>query len=208
MRVPPSPLGPLRKAFLLAGRARRLPRKFLARIEGESILEREIRVLRSCGLDVAVVSIGPIPLPDIEVIADPYDSGPLGGLAVARERTEEPFFLFGADMPFLEPIAIETLRSRFDGRTLVPVMQSGHWAVLHAIYARIEPRRVAAALRRGEGLTDLVAAMAREDDVRFLPAGVISERSMEDIDTPEELAGARASDPPSRPPPHLAERGT
>lgn len=208
MKVPPSPLEPPRKAFLLAGRARRLPGKFLARIEGESILEREARVLRSCGLDVAVVSVGPIPLPDIEVIADPYDAGPLGGLAVARERTEEPFFLFGADMPFLEPNAIETLRSCFDGRTLVPVMQSGHWAVLHAIYASIDPRRVAAALRRGEGLTDLVAALARENHVRFLPAGVIAERSMEDIDTPEDLAGARAADPRSRPPPRGTERGT
>ena len=187
------------QAYLLAGRATRLRGKFLRPINGEPLVAREIRVLRSCGLEVSVVSVRPLDLPGVRVLTDWRDAGPLGGLAIILEETDAPFFLFGADMPFLDPTAIETMRSRFDGRTLVPRSASGHLAVLHAIYSGVTQDHVRAILKGDGGLVDLVRDLARTGRVRFLPPGTVPERSFFDVDTPEDLA--RAQEPGRASPP-------
>ncbi len=187
------------RAFLLAGRATRLPGKFLLPIDGEPLVYREVRVLRSCGLETAVVSVVPLDLPDVPVLLDHRDAGPLGGLAVVLEVTDAPFFLFGADMPFLDPAAIETMRASYDGRTLVPQSSSGHLAVLHAIYSGVSIDEVGPILARGGGLVDLVRKLARRGRALFLPPGAVSEQVLRDIDTPEDLA--RTEDSYRRSPP-------
>lgn len=184
------------RAFLLAGRATRLPGKFLLPIDGEPLVYREVRVLRSCGLETVVVSVGPLDLPDVPVLLDHRDAGPLGGLAAVLEVTDKPFFLFGADMPFLDPAAIETMRACYDGRTLVPRSSSGHLAVLHAIYSGVSIGEVDPILARGGGLVDLVRNLARRGRARLLAPGAVSEQVLRDIDTPEDLA--RTEDPALR----------
>ena len=181
---------PIRRAYVLAGRATRLPGKFLRRIDGEPLINRELRTLGACELDTTVVSVGPLDLPGVAVVTDRLDAGPLGGLATVLELTDEPFFLFGADMPFLDPSAIATMRSCFDGRSLVPRSVSGHLAVLHAIYWGVTRDEVGEVLGRAGGLVDLVHALSVNGRVRFLPPGTLPERSFSDIDTPEDLAGA------------------
>lgn len=185
------------RAYLLAGRATRLPGKFLRSIDGEPLIARAIRVLRSCGLEVAVVSVGPLDLPGVHVLHDRYDAGPLGGCAAILEETDAPFFLFGADMPFLDPMAIEGMRTRYDGRTVVPRSNSGHLAVLHAIYSGVTMREIRPILARGSGLVDLVRTLARRGAVRILPPGAVPEAALRDIDTPEDLARAQRSRPPN-----------
>ena len=194
---PPPPA--VRQAYLLAGRATRLPGKFLRAIDGEPVFVREIRTLRACGLEATVVSVRPLDLPGVAVLADRLDAGPLGGLATVLEVTDEPFFLFGADMPFLDPSAIATMRSHFDGRTLVPRSASGHWAVLHAIYSGVTRDQVRAILARAGGLADLVRDLSRAARVQFLPPGTVPERSFADIDTPQDLARAQGHVRPSFP---------
>ncbi len=145
-----------------------------------------MRLLAEAGLEVTVVSVLPRELGRVPVVTDPFDAGPLGGLEVALSRTDEPFFLFGGDMPFLDLAGIRTMREEFDGRTLVPVGPGDKWEVLHAIYAGVNPRRVEALRREGRGLKDLVAELDRAGGVRFLPAGTIEPRSFRDVDTAEE----------------------
>ncbi len=185
MTRPGPTLAPVRHAFVLLGRATRLPGKFHLVVDGEPIVRREVRLLTDAGLEVTVVSVLPCDLGGVRVVTDPFDAGPLGGLEVARSRTDAPFFLFGGDMPFLDVAGIRTMRGEFDGRTIVPVGPDGEWEVLHAIYAGVDSRRVGALRREGRGLKDLVAELDRAGGVRFLPAGTIEPRSFRDVDTVE-----------------------
>ncbi len=184
------PAGPpaIDLGFLLVGRATRLPGKFFLPVDGEPILRRAERALRSAGFSVTVVSVGPLDLPGVPVVRDRYGAGPLGGLATVLETGAERFFLAGGDMPHLDPASLRTLREEFDGRTLVPTRQDGTWEVLHAIYSGVDPRAVRNLLAAGGGLRDLVLAESREGRVRFLPPGRLSEASFTDLDTPEDYA--------------------
>jgi molybdopterin-guanine dinucleotide biosynthesis protein A len=188
----------VRRAFLLVGRATRLPGKFHLPVDGEPVLAREHRILSSLGLRVAAVSVAPLHIPGLVEIADRFDRGPLGGLATALSVTEDPFFLFGADMPYLSPEGVERMRARFDGRTLVPWGPSGRWEVLHAIYAGVPRTLVEQWTMEGRGLRDLVAELDRTGQVQFLPAGEIDPRSFTDLDTPEDYARVRPATEPGK----------
>jgi molybdopterin-guanine dinucleotide biosynthesis protein A len=190
--MPGADVPSVRRAFLLVGHATRLPGKFLLPVEGEPILGRAARVLRAVDLDVTAVSVAPIELPGLPVLSDPYDGGPLGGLATILGATQEPFFLFGGDMPFLDPRSIGRMRREFDGRSVVPMNSAGEWEVLHAIYARLELARVTALLRRGAGVRDLVKELAAAGNVRFLPPGTVNPSSFTDLDTPEDYVRIRS----------------
>jgi len=196
--VSASPPAAVRQAFLLVGRSTRLPEKFRLLVHGEPVLAREQRILAGLGLEVTVVSVAPVNLTGLPEIMDRFDRGPLGGLATALAATEEPFFLFGGDMPYLDAGSVDRMRSHFDGRTLVPVGPTGHWEVLHSIYAGIPHDLAERRTGEGRGLRDLVAELDLAGKVRFLPAGVVDPRSFTDLDTPEDYA--RIIGPPSREP--------
>ncbi len=194
--------GPIQEAYLLAGRALRLPGKFLLPVGGVPMIDRAVGVLRSLGLEVAVVSADPsLSFRNVMVIPDRYDRGPLGGLATVRDRSDAPILLFGADMPFLDAPSIERLCSHFTGRTLVPVDRAGHWQVLHAVYANVPGPSIDRVLREGGGLVDIVRKELDRGAASLLPAGTLDEGSFVDIDTPEAYARWREGVPaPDREP--------
>lgn len=188
MRIGRTRIAPPAEAFVLLGRATRLPGKFLLPTGGEPIVRRAARVLSEVGLKVTLVSVTPRPLEGLKVVRDPYDAGPLGGLATARSLTGGPFFLVGGDMPFLSAAAFRRMRREFDGRSLVPVGPGGAWEVLHAVYANLDLDRVLELVRERRGIRDLVDELDRKDKVRFLAPGTIDARSFLDVDTPEQYA--------------------
>lgn len=180
-----SPRAPrVRRAFVLVGRATRLPGKFFLPLGGEPILGRELRILGSTGRRTIVVSVEPLELPGVEVIVDPRDAGPLGALATILENADPPFFLFGGDMPLVDPRALAVMDRRYRGRSVVPVGPSGRWEVLHAIYAGIPRARIDRWLGAGGGLQDLVQDLDRAGEVDPMPPGEIDVRSFADVDTP------------------------
>ena len=176
------------QAYLLAGRGTRFPGKFRLSVDGETVVGREVRLLRSLGLAVTVVSVLPLELPGVRVVRDPFDRGPLGGLATALAETVAPFFLFGADMPFLDRDSLSAMRARYRGPALVPIDRSGHWQVLHAIYSGRERAVVEELLSKGVGLRGLVEVLQRTGSVELWGPGTVAERSFADIDTPADLA--------------------
>ena len=186
--------GPVRDAFVLIGHAHRLPGKFQLPYEGEPILQREIRILRSAGLRIQLVSVVEIVVSGVRTLRDARDAGPLGGLATVLETTDRPFFLFGGDMPLLDPEGIQHMRRRFRGRPIVPVGAHGAWEVLHAIYAGVNRPQVEQLIAQRGGLKDLVDEMDRTGQVDWMPLGEINARSFVDIDTPEAYARLVAPD--------------
>lgn len=131
--------------FVLAGGAsRRMGRaKASLQLDGESMLERQIRVLRSVARRVAVVGGQPGYLDEFDVSCVPdaiTGRGPLGGIytALLESRTEFSLVL-GCDLPFVNRnlLACLMLRAKADGSDVtVPCSPDGRLQPLCAVYRR------------------------------------------------------------------------
>jgi molybdopterin-guanine dinucleotide biosynthesis protein A len=151
--------------FVLAGGASsRMGRpKALLVLNGETMLERQLRLLRCVSGKVSVAgwpggmsitylpaSVRRVPL----LLDEPGDRGPLGGIysALKRSRTEYNLFL-GCDMPFvtaefLEYLCRAALRTRAD--VTVPKSVDRRLNPVCAVYRRRALREMHASLELGE----------------------------------------------------------
>jgi molybdenum cofactor guanylyltransferase len=166
--------------------------KALLEIEGETLLERTVRVFRTLFDEVVVV--GPnraITDLDATVVPDEHPGfGPLAGLITGLSSiSSDRAFVTGCDMPHLSADAIKYLLTieRSGAEAIVPVI-SGIVQPLHAVYARRVLPKLRAELAQGG--RSLISALRR------LHVGWISDesfpepnsalRSFTSIDTPEE----------------------
>jgi molybdopterin-guanine dinucleotide biosynthesis protein A len=155
---------PIAAAILAGGLARRMDgaNKADLRIDGERIVERQLRLLRVVADLVFIVSnrsedfsgLG------VEVISDAIEgAGPLGGiytalLASCRERT----LIVGCDLPFLTLPLLERLAEPSDAELVIPRSPRGY-EPLCATWAR----QCAGVLRRRIDAGTLKAALAVEE---------------------------------------------
>jgi molybdopterin-guanine dinucleotide biosynthesis protein A len=126
-------------------------------LDGESMLERQIRVLRSVARRVAIVG-GPPGCPDgfdVPCLADSIAGrGPLAGIytALLESRTEYNLVL-GCDLPFVNRslLAWLVLRSMAEGSDVtVPRSRDGRLQTLCAVYRRRALYAVRTRLALGE----------------------------------------------------------
>lgn len=105
-------------AILAGGRARRFGGRDKARlvVDGRTIIERQIQVLRAITSDVFVVGHGPDRFADLglPVVADRISgAGTLGGILTALESTSAArVIVLACDMPFLVPDLLRALVGR------------------------------------------------------------------------------------------------
>jgi molybdopterin-guanine dinucleotide biosynthesis protein A len=128
-------------AILAGGQSRRMGRdKAALLIQGEPLLRRTARLLRTITPDVAI--IGPTEraalAPDVPVIPDRWpNQGPLGGIATALQALAgEVVLVVGCDMPFLNPALLSAMISLAPGYDAVVVRTDGRAHPLHAVYQR------------------------------------------------------------------------
>ena len=100
---------PVAAAILTGGLSRRFGRpKALLQCDGQTLIERTVRMARSLVPDVMLVGHAPFDLPSslrsIPTIPDrPPGIGPLGGLSAALfARTDAGILLIACDMPYLQ----------------------------------------------------------------------------------------------------------
>jgi molybdopterin-guanine dinucleotide biosynthesis protein A len=132
-------------------------RKETLRIDGESMLERQVRLLRSVARRVAVIGPAGGDLPDSNVpfITDAVAGrGPLGGIytALLESRTEYNLIL-GCDLPFVTRrlLAWLALRAVADGSdATVPCSRDGRRQPLCAVYRRRALYAIRTRLELGE----------------------------------------------------------
>ncbi len=130
-------------AILAGGKSTRFDgqNKALIKVSGETILERNIQILRSLFDEIHIISnkteefehIG------IPVFADDIDNiGPLGGIYTALLHSNcEAVFVFSCDMPFLSEDMIKNIIAHFTknrSQILIPQIHN-KIEPLHAIYA-------------------------------------------------------------------------
>jgi molybdopterin-guanine dinucleotide biosynthesis protein A len=147
--------------FVLAGgESRRMAKpKPLLELGGETMLERQLRLLRGVCRSVAVVGLPlDLPAPGVPAWADEQlGRGPLGGIytGLRRSRTEYNLFL-GCDLPFMEArflyfLAGLAVRERAD--VTVPQAGDGRLQPLVAIYRRRALGAIRARFEAGENKT-------------------------------------------------------
>lgn len=147
--------------FVLAGGAssRMGTRKEHLIIQGETLMERQLRLLRRVCRTVAIIgsSMGPIRV-DAPVIEDLIPScGPLGGLYTALCFTRTEFnLILGCDLPrlnsrFLEFLCHQAALSR--SALTVPMSGRRKFEPLCAVYRRDLRRMIGSRLREGKNKT-------------------------------------------------------
>jgi molybdopterin-guanine dinucleotide biosynthesis protein A len=156
--------------FVLAGGAsRRMGRpKSSLQLGGESMLERQIRVLRSVARRVTVVGGQPGYLHELDVPCVPdavTARGPLGGIytALLQSRTEFSLIL-GCDLPFVNRnlLACLMLRAKAEGSDVtVPRSPDGRLQPLCAVYRRRALYAVRTRLAQGQNKLSSFFPMVR-----------------------------------------------
>jgi len=137
-------------AILAGGQARRFGgmNKAFLKVDGQTIINRMLAVLRPHFSEIIVVTDTPAPFnhfPFITLTSDVFpDSGPLGGVHAALAATvSDALFVAACDLPLLDGAVIEQALSRFQKRPCDILIPRHHGRIepLHAVYRRrILPR--------------------------------------------------------------------
>ncbi|MFB3920309.1 MAG: molybdenum cofactor guanylyltransferase [Terriglobia bacterium] len=187
--------------FVLAGgESRRMGRaKADLVLGGETMLARQIRLLRNVCSSVAIVGLGK-KTPGIEVPLWPDElpgRGPAGGIftALLHARTESSFIV-GCDLPFLNPRFVRFLIHRVWGDAadaIVPESHDGRIQPVCAIYRRHSLDVVRASLAAELNKTqDLVHRLrARVVPWREISRAGFPPRVLANMNTPEDYEMAK-----------------
>jgi molybdopterin-guanine dinucleotide biosynthesis protein A len=184
-------------AILAGGQSRRMGSdKAALLLQGEPLLLRTVRLLRTITPDIAI--IGPPEraalAPDVPILPDRWpQQGPLGGIATAlRALTGEAVLVVGCDMPFLNSALLRSLISLAPAYDAVAVRTDGEAHPLHAVYQRrclpaLESQLLAGDLKVQRFLSQLAVRFVEGEELeRFDPQHL----STFNANTPEEWAQA------------------
>jgi molybdopterin-guanine dinucleotide biosynthesis protein A len=161
----PDAAAPIAAAILAGGHARRMQgaNKAHLRIDGERIVERQLRLLRDVADPVFIVSNRQQDFSDlgVEVVPDAIaDAGPLGGIYTAlRHSPHARTLIVGCDLPFLSLPLLERLTAPSTADLVIPRSGRGYeplcatWAAGCA--ALLEQRIAAGALKAAGAIEDL-----------------------------------------------------
>jgi molybdenum cofactor guanylyltransferase len=168
--------------------------KAFLRVNGETVFERTLGLLRRCFAEVVVVSNAPEKYADfaVEVIADELRGyGPLGGLHAALGRISLPYaFVTACDMPFLHVEPIRYLATRLRDQDAIVPWWEGDIEPLHALYAaRLRPHIAEAVAHGARAIRDLLPALA----VEYVPQAAMEHvagaaEAFRNVNTPEDAA--------------------
>lgn len=110
----------LRGIVLAGGQSKRFGKnKALAEMNGETLLEKSLSLLKSLHLDVAVITSSSLSYDFLEcpVITDRFpDKGPLGGLYTAFEEFSSTVLVMTCDMPMLTKHALKSLIQAYQNK--------------------------------------------------------------------------------------------
>lgn len=163
-------------------------------VNGQTIFERTLRLLRRCFPQVVVVSNHPEKYTDfdVQVTEDEFPgSGPLAGIHAGLRLIQVPYaFVVACDMPFLRAEAVAYLVERIGTSDAVIPRWEGDIEPLHAVYATALRDRMDEALKAGtRAIRDFLPGIC----VDYVPETVMrrisgAEESFRNVNTPEEAA--------------------
>jgi len=182
---------------LAGGKSRRFGRdKSVECFQGERLIERQVRTLRSLFAEVMIVTNTPELYLDLDVtiVQDIIPGlGPLGGIYTGLLFAQGgSIFVTAVDMPFLQPGVIRRMMELFPGHDVVVPRLGDYLEPLHGMYS---PRCLAPVKRMLDRdelqvvrfFPSVKMAYLDEEEIRRLdPEGL----SFFNINTPEDMAKA------------------
>jgi molybdopterin-guanine dinucleotide biosynthesis protein A len=173
--------------------------KPLLTLAGETVLERQVRLLRSICRSVAVIGLSDgLPSIDVPLIPDVIRGrGPLGGIFTGLLRTRTEFNLFlGCDLPFVTARFLDFLARRAlqcGAIATAPEMPTGGVQPLCAVYRRAALPRVRANLEAGQDKAQALVRRLRSAVIpwREIARAGYSPRIFANINTPEDYEAAK-----------------
>jgi molybdopterin-guanine dinucleotide biosynthesis protein A len=192
---------PVTGVVLAGGRSSRMGGrdKAFAAVDGEPIAVRTIRLFHGLFPQVIVATnrADRYRALDVETVSDVFPGcGPLAGIHAAMRAARHPHvFVAACDMPGLDADVIRFLLARIGDADAVVPRWDHDVEPLHAVYAVRLVDRIEDALRAGryairELLPGVRVDYVAEDDLRRIRG---TERSMLNVNTPEELAAVGGS---------------
>ncbi len=161
-------------------------------VDGQTVFQRTLRLLRRCFPQVVVVSNRPEKYAafDVQVTTDEFPGqGPLAGIHAGLRVVRSPYaFVVACDMPFLRPEAIAFLVRRIGRHEAVVPCWDGDIEPLHAVYAASLRDRMGLSLRRGaHAIREFLPGVR----VEYVPEAIMrlvrgAEESFRNVNTPEE----------------------
>lgn len=188
--------------FILAGGSSRrmgLPKPAL-RIDGESMLERQIRRLQSLARRVVVIGGPPAYLDNfnVPVIPDAVTGrGPLAGIYTALLETRTDLNLvLGCDLPFVSHGLLGFLAARAlatGSDVTVPVSRGGRFETLCAVYHRRALYAIRTSLEQGENKPRAFFRKVRCDAIQWreMADAGFQPSVFENMNSPEDYEYAR-----------------
>ena len=182
--------------ILAGGQNRRMggaDKAFLT-VDGQTVFERTLGLLRACFPQVLVVSNRPQKYAsfDVQVTRDEFvGQGPLAGIHAAFSLVKLPYaFVTACDMPFLRVEPIAFLVQRIAQQDAIVPSWDGDIEPLHAVYACRLREPMERALRCGarairEFLPSIDVEYISEETMRAVQG---AEESFRNVNTPEEAA--------------------
>lgn len=163
-------------------------------VEGQTVFQRTLNLLRRCFPEVVVVSNRPEKYAgfDVPVTRDEFPGrGPLAGIHAGLGLVHRPYsFVVACDMPFLRPEPMAFLIARIGRHDAVVPSWDGDIEPLHAVYATALRERIGSALRQGaSAIREFLPAIS----VEYIPEAVMrgvygADESFRNVNTPEEAA--------------------
>jgi len=188
--------------FVLAGgESRRMgqPKHWLV-LGGETLLDRQVRLLRSVCHSVAVIGLPEgLSRADVPFMADAIPGrGPVGGIYTGLLRTRTEFNLFlGCDLPFVTARFLDYLARRAAQGGAVataPEMPAGGVQPLCAVYRRAALAAVRANLEAGQNKAQTLVGRLRSAVIPWqeIACAGYSPRIFANINTPADYEATKA----------------
>lgn len=167
---------------------------------GETLLDRQVRLLRSVCHSVAVIGLPEgLSRADVPFMADAIPGrGPVGGIYTGLLRTRTEFNLFlGCDLPFVTARFLDYLARRAAQGGAVataPEMPAGGVQPLCAVYRRAALAAVRANLEAGQNKAQTLVGRLRSAVIPWqeIACAGYSPRIFANINTPADYEAAKA----------------
>lgn len=168
--------------------------KAFLRVDGQTVFQRTLALLRRYFPEVVVVSNRPEKYADfdVRVTTDEFPGrGPLAGIQAGLGLIRRPYaFVVACDMPFLRAEPIAFLVRHLAAQDAVIPCWDGDIEPLHAIYATALRPRIEEALRDG---TCAIRELLPTIRVEYIPEALMrtvdgADEAFRNVNTPEEAA--------------------
>lgn len=163
-------------------------------VNGQTVFQRTLDLLRRCFPQVVVVSNRPEKYAgfDVEITSDEFRGrGPLAGMHAGLRLVRHPYaFVVACDMPFLRVEPIAYLVGCIEAQEAIVPWWDGDIEPLHALYASTLRPRMEQALQRGlYSIREFLPSIRAE----YVPEAVMrrvqgADESFRNVNTPAEAA--------------------